>query len=242
MPPPVTVPAVAPGEQSRQVDFSRAVVRIPDGQIWARWESGLLCGFRTEDVRWKSDSNDFDPTRFKAIFDEETARAGLLGRAENLFEKEAGDGLQAGIIIQNMWANVCSFTNDQGQTRFRGSVIMTEEWQIYDPLKREVVTRIKAYSGGQEKAWQVDGVERIIYAAYRENVRALLADSGYRQIVLASPSTDVGLSTPGSAYLPIKLAGQPSANKRTIGDAAGSVVSILADNGHGSGFLVSQDG
>lgn len=193
-------------------------------------------------MRWRSDSNDFDTTRFKAIFDEETTRAGLLSRAENLFENEASDSLQAGIIIQNMWANVCSFTNDAGETRFRGSVIMTAEWQVYDPLRREVVARVKAYSGGRVKNWQVDGVESIIYAAYRESVRVLLADSGYRQVVLASPSTDVAASTPGSAHLPIKLTGQHSVKKRTIGDAAASVVLILADTGHGSGFLVSQDG
>lgn len=241
LPPSVTPPPVPAGGKPRKVELLRTVVTLPEGKAWAKLGFGLYCGLFDNDVLWKASATDLAPERFQAIFRDEQMAAGLQENVtQNLFEDEdSGAGaLRTAVAIKDMEARVCSLT---GETNgYSAKLIMTAEWQVFDPFKREIVARIPTISGGQHRDYLPDGVEQAVYAAFRGSVRALLADPSYRAIVLA-PAARPTSATPAVAES-IRLAAKPITGKRTVGDAAGSVVAIFAEKGHGSGFLVSDDG
>lgn len=244
LPPPVTVPRLEAGLSPPKMTLSRAVFKLKEGQVWASWGAIYTCALMPTEVRWKADESEVDTKRFNAVFEEETEKAGFARSAsDSLFDTDsAGDSLQIGVIIKDMRAQICSLSSDTGPRVFRGSLLMTAEWQVYDPLKREVVARVETVAGGEEKKSEADGVERVILAAFRESTRALLADERFRQNVLSPRGAAPNAAAAIANSTPIMLVQPAVSAKRSIPDASGSVVAIFTDTGHGSGFLVSSDG
>ena len=78
--------------------------------------------------------------------------------------------------------------------------------------------------------------------AFRENVRLLLADQRFRDIVLSSNETASTAPATDSKNIPITLAVAAPALTRPIGDVPGSVVAVFTGSAMGSGFLISNDG
>ena len=116
---------------------------------------------------------------------------------------------------------------------------MDAEWQIYDPIKREVVARVQTSGGDERTLDSVDDIEFGILGAFRANTRALLADDTFRQLVVSSAPTP---PKPGSTNASITLTAAKLDAVRPIGDVPGSVVAVFSGSGMGSGFLVSNDG
>lgn len=238
LPPPVVVPTLAAETPRKSVSLSRAVLKLKDGQVWAILGTGLGCMF-PKDIRWAADQSEIESERFVAIFEEEAKEAGFAA-GDSLFDSDtARADLQVGVIIEDMQARYCPWRpTEDAAVSYRGSLVMTAQWQVYDPVQREVVGRVSTVAGGEEKKFSRDGVERTVYAAFRQSTRALLADPAFRQVTLNSRSSTAAAS---QSLTPISLASAPTA-KRSISDASGSVVAIFAGDGHGSGFLVSGDG
>lgn len=240
IPPPVVVPVLDPSAEPRPVQFQRAVVRMQEGQVWAKWGNDLVsCNLTASDVRWNSSINELDAVRFKSIFDGEVAQAGFADSASpDLFRSEAPPGLQVAVVIKDMQARVCSLAPEGRETTYRADLLMKAEWQVFDPTQRIVLARIDTVAGEEAGRRSTDGVEKAMLAAFRQNVRALLAAPAYRAVVLAK----AGAAPGPKSHPPITLASKSASGARKISDATGSVVAVFADSGHGSGFLVSEDG
>lgn len=238
IPPRVVVPAFDPSADPRPVQFQRAVIKISEGQVWAKYAQGLSCGLFTTDVRWNSRLSELDKARFQSIFDGEVIAASLAkAEAPDLFQTEGPPGLHIGVVITDMKADVCT-AGAPGYETQSAKLLMTAEWQVFDPIQRVVVARIDTLAGQDRGGYAPDGVEKAVLAAFRQNVRALLATPAYRAVVLAKADP---VARPAS-HAPITLASKSTAGTRKISDATGSVVAVFADSGHGSGFLVSEDG
>lgn len=232
-----TFAADAPG---KSVILSRAIFKLKDGQVWATEAAHYLaCNLVASDIRWKADQSEVKNDRFRAIFEEEANRAGFKG-SDNLFDANAtATDFQVGVIIEDMQARLCYAPSDSGGPPvYRGTLLMTAQWQVYDPLRREVIARVTTSAGGEEKKLSRDGIELVVYAAFRESARALLADPAFRQAAMSSPRDS---ATTNQSLTPISFVSAPPV-RRPIPDALGSVVAIFTDSGHGSGFLVSNDG
>lgn len=240
LPPAVVVPTLSAETPRKSVSLSRAVLKLKDGQVWATYGDLLICNLMTRDIRWSADQSEIENARFSAIFEEEAKQAGFAA-GDNLFEADASrPDLQVGVIIEDMQARLCgSRASETSPLFYRGSLVMTAQWQIYDPVRREVVGRVNTVAGGEEKKSSEDGVERTVYAAFRQSARALLADPAFRRVALSSGSN---AAAEPISLTQISLAAAAPAAKRSIPDASGSVVAIFAGDGHGSGFLVSGDG
>ena len=119
-------------------------------------------------------------------------------------------------------------------------MLISAEWQIYDPIRQEVLARIQTSGGVERPISSLRDLDYVLVEAFRENAHALLANEAFRQIVLKR--ADPQAATP-TANTPITLAvaAKPAA-ARPISDVAGSVVAIFTGSGWGSGFLVSDDG
>jgi len=161
LPPAVQVPVLPPNASHQHITFTRAVFNIPEGQVWARWGSATVCDFLTEDVRWNAANQNLDGERYSSAFNDELSKAGFTLASTNLFEtNNATNGLQAAALIKDVRAQFCTASEDgTNATRvFRGILVITSEWQIYDTLKREVVARIETTAGAEQRKLTDDGV------------------------------------------------------------------------------------
>jgi S1-C subfamily serine protease len=229
---------------SRPATLSRVVFALKEGEVWALWGNRLYCDLSPREVRWKAENPELDAHRLATVFNEELVSAGLKSdREENLFEPESASGtLKVGAIIKDMHARICSAPRQGMPSRrtFRGSVDMTVEWQVFDPLRRETLARLTTSAKGEQRDRSFDGVERIIVDGFRENARALIAMPQFVEVANAAASRSDAPPKPADrTTLLIALAKE---GKLPIADAVGSVVTIFSADGHGSGFLISADG
>ena len=238
--PPSVVPApIENASNARALKLDRLAFRLPEGQVWGKGGSWLLCDLAPSPLYWKAEEQNWDLSRFSAILDEETARLGLPRQGDNLFETATPTGsLLLGVAVDNVEARLCVFYPDVGAEMFRGEMILTIEWQLYDPLQRRLVSRIKTRAGARLHSEVVDGIDRLLHGAFRKNVLTLLADDDFRRWVVADPGAP---SSAAQQWPPLRLTASGVTPKPPAA-AAQSAVSVLSDAGHGSGFLVSSNG
>jgi serine protease Do len=238
LPAAVVVPPFPAGASTQPLNLVRAVLAVPDGQVWRYIGGDPPCSFDGVDVRWSSNSSEINVERLRPIFSEELALSGLSAkRTENLFEEDrSSDGLQVAAKIDNIQSYVCG--------RIFGSaheiMLIDVEWQIYDPLKREIIGRVRTKAGVDQDVSTDADLGLALFPAFRENVRALLADNGFRQIVTAGGATNSPLQEQERS--PIRVAVASPGATRPIGEVSASVVALFTGDGMGSGFLVSDDG
>jgi len=184
-------------------------------------------------VKWRAADWDLNAARLGSVFREEFAKAGLApATTPNLFETgPTADKFQVAALITDMDGRFCW---DSGPV-YSGLMRMSVEWQVFDNFSRQVVKRIPTTAGGDEAKTSADGVERVFFAAFRENVRALLASTEFRGMLTGATGAPTGAMTPLSFT-------RPPTSKRSIPEAAQAVAAIFAGDGHGSGFLISSDG
>ena len=121
----------------------------------------------------------------------------------------------------------------------RGDGDMKIDWQIYSPIKREVVAHVSTSASVRLDTAVAGGAQRLILDAFNGNVRELASNADFRAAVSTSKALTKGFVLPGQQSK-IVLAGSLKTAKRQIADAVGSVVTILTGAGSGSGFLVSD--
>lgn len=219
------------------VKLVRAVVRINDNEVWGKWGNALACNLAPKTLRWEAGDSELKTDRMAAVFDEELVASGLLQKAaENLFEEGPSQGLQAGVIVTKLDAQICSLANDDGSNRvFRGKVTMSADWQIYDPVQHAVIARVSTIATGEEKKLSADGVSRILMAGFRANARELAATPEFKGSLTGASHAAAPTVQPISFRA--ALNGGPGLTGATKG-----VVSVYAGEGFGSGVLISSDG
>jgi S1-C subfamily serine protease len=238
----VVVAAVATAQAAagpQAVHLTRAVIRLKDGEVWGHWGNALTCGIAIEELKWRADRDAIDPHRLSQVFDEELSSAGLkAAKSESLFDEAPTGGLQLGIVINHIDAQICSASVDGGPaTRtYRGKMSMSAEWQVFDPVKAEVVARIQTSAAGEQPNRTRDGVERLMIAAFRANAVRLVADPAFQRATS-------GEIVAGPQPIRTSLQFSPSrASGRPLSASLSSVATILTADAWGSGFLISNDG
>ena len=119
-------------------------------------------------------------------------------------------------------------------------MLISVEWQVYDPLKREIIGRVHTNAGADQNVSIEADLGLALFPAFRENVRALLADTGFRQLM-----TESVLNTPPASktVAPQSIVIRSTTPlTRPIGEVSASVVALFTGEAIGSGFLVSDDG
>jgi S1-C subfamily serine protease len=118
---------------------------------------------------------------------------------------------------------------------------MTIDWQIYSPIKKQVVAHINTSGTAKLENSELGGQQRLLVEAFASNARGLAANAEFRTAMNAPKALTSGFVQPGQQSK-ILLAGSLKAGPRHIDDASGGVVMLLAGSGTGSGILVSEDG
>jgi S1-C subfamily serine protease len=121
-----------------------------------------------------------------------------------------------------------------------GSTTVEVDWQLYSNTERRVVAKV--HSIGQYKTTTEirGGYEAIMLQALADSTKKLTGSPEFQQALSKRPET-AGKPTAATVST-VALTGAKAAHSMKIADAVGSVVLILSNGGHGSGFLASTDG
>jgi serine protease Do len=118
---------------------------------------------------------------------------------------------------------------------------MKVDWQVYSPIKKQVVARITTTGSARLDDSVQGGLRRLVMASFADNAREVASNADFRAALSALKAFTAGFQMPGQQSK-IALPGSLKAGPRKIADAAGNVVTILTGTGSGSGVLLSSDG
>lgn len=233
----VVVARLPAGVTARPVAITKFSSPLNDNQIVGEAAYGVICVEKL-DVRWKQVRVGL--TSLKTVFGEELKASGFAadGDPGSLFaDKESGaSDLEVGAIVKGVDASIC-----ENLVQYRATLKLDLEWQVYSNLRRSLLATIDTHGVAQRtKRGATHEAERTIEQdAFADNVRALLSNAQFRQIVTAA-ELDVASANAPSSREPIQIDG--GRGPVTISDAVGSVASIFAGQGFGTGVLISTDG
>lgn len=243
-PAPAVVQPFTTGEKPQAVKFARVVVQLKP-EPWAvvrvgmRTSGGVTYLPTDTLVSWEEGQVETDPSLLAGIFAEEMKSAGVPtgGAGESLFAQDSAADLQVGVRITEMNGRFCDTCQFFRAANWTGAVTMGARWEVYSSLERRVVATVETRGGyTAPKEGLVGEPERLIYEAFRDSVRRLIATDQFRQAVTAS----VGAAPAAPAHQTITLLGVSKATGLPL--ASKSVAIVFAADGAGSGFLVSNDG
>ena len=243
IPPPITVQELPPGTEVRPLSFTRMVAKLNRGQAWGNIQVGLLC-LPGGSLTWKGGRMDIKIEDFDDVLRDEMSKAGFKveGDPNNLFEQPTSTSEYAiAGSITNIQAKFCAPMAGFGDfNSVKGSALIDMDWQIYSRLEKRVIAKVRTQGGAQIKNSAPGNFENIVFAAFAENVKGLINAPEFRTTYIGSGMPASALAQPSRQPL-IEIHG-PSGGVRSIADAASAVVIVFAGEGHGSGFLVSNDG
>jgi serine protease Do len=238
-----SAPAAQEAVAIRPLALKRTLFKLKEGQVWEHWGSPLACDLIHSNVRWQAGRFDGDVDRLSAVFTEELAKAGLKSsEANDLFTEDSpSESLLLGAVVKDMHVKMCGLWNDSAaELLYRASATMTVEWQVFDPVRREVIGRIETTAGAEDNKRSKDGLALIVVAAFRQNASSLMGNDEFRRIVAVRKDAPREAKT-GKDKNPIFLMLEKN-TKTPLSEAQGSVVTVTTADGHGSGFLISPDG
>jgi serine protease Do len=230
------------------VKLVAVVWAVPAGTPWLSLKRGsIVCIYDALTKSASGEREPQDPSAYAPAFKAELARAGykaIVPGEDNLFDPGAAStDYQVAAVITDVRIDGCvsdgSFFSDRGS--IRGDSAMKIDWQIYSPIKKQVVARASTNGAAKLSSSVQGGYQRLLVEAFASNVKALAENGEFRAALSAPKAFSKGFVVPGQQSK-ILLAGSLKAPARRIDDAVGGVVTIFTGTGSGSGVLVSDDG
>lgn len=227
------VPRLPAGAVARLVALTQLAADISPTQMVGELHPEIIC-MAYVPITWRMVAGQY--TGLAELFRRELKTAGFTP------DKDAGDlfagdhaavDLQVGAGIQSVSVSYC---------RGVWTESLTVHWQVYSTIRRETIATVD--TAAQVKLTQQESQFRQVtigQLAFSANVRELLRDDGFRTLVTTPEPTVPDGAAAGASLQTIRLVGAPKGSTR-IADAGGSVVTIFAGAGMGSGVLVSSDG
>ncbi len=238
----------APDSSQNTIKLTAVLMAPPAGTPWLTMHSGLFCDLDgvVRNATGGRDPQDLPP--YTAAFRIEMERAGykIVSSDENLFNNESGaSDYQVAAVVTDAHISACLSQGnllDPGKLGdARGDGSMKIDWQVYSPIRKQVLARISTSASVHLDKTVPGGTALLITGAFANNARQLASNAEFRAAVTGTKSLTNDVLLPGKQDK-IALAGSLKAGKRPISDAVGSVVTVLTGSGSGSGDLVSNDG
>ena len=229
------------------VKLTKVIADIPVGTPYLSLRFGALCLAHHTSRTWVQASEAQKISPYSVPFKAELESAGfkvVIPGEDNLFDPESGSAdYEAAAVITDEHVDGCvskgSIFFEGGQVRGEGT--MAIDWQVYSPIKKQVVAHIHTTGTSRLEESELGGLQKLVVASFAANAHELAANADFRAAMSAPKAFKAGFQMPGQQSK-IALAGSLKAGPRKIADAVGSVVTIMSAFGSGSGFLVSTDG
>lgn len=207
-------------------------------------QMGLLCVGQGS-LDWKGGKLSIDSDEFTEAFKDELEKASFktVGDSNALFEDPStwkSEILVAG-LVKDLKANICYPNAGFGDfNSAKGEAYLKVDWQIYSKLDRAVVHSVITEGAAKSTTAVGGGDINIVLNAFAQATRNLLADDKFRSIVMRGGQTINDTVTVSGEQVVI------SNNKaKRIGNNpsewSSAVATVFAGNGHGSGFLISDN-
>ena len=235
------------GAAQSSIKLVRVIAALPAGATWLKLRGGSLCVSAPIVKTWTGGRMQQDLPPYATAFKTELEQAGykvVTPGEDNLFDPEAGSAdYMAAAVITDEQIDGCIMPGDLFTHRgdIRGDSSMKIDWQVYSPIKKQVVARVSTSGTAHLDKSVPGGQAQLINQSFASNVRELAANAEFRAAMSAPKALTKGFVVPGQQSK-ILLAGSLKAGPRHIDDAAGSVVMLITGTGSGSGILVSDDG
>ena len=243
--PVIDVPALPPGTVVRPVAFTRLVMKLNRGQPWGVIQGGVFC-IPQGNLSWRSGRLDVRSEDFDEVFREELEKVGFKveGDPNNLFEQtQSSSEYAVAGSIRKVEAKLCFPMMGFGDySTSKGSAYIETEWQIYSRLKKQVIAKITTRGNFIISKTTDAGFESILYAAFAENVKALIISPEFRETFVGGErDPNIAVRAP-SGLSELAMVGAGGSDQRSINDIVSGVVAVFAGDGFGSGVLISRDG
>jgi len=232
---------------ANSIRLVRVIADIPSGTPWLSLKTGLLCVAHPVEQSWNKGRVALNLPAYLDPFRRALEAAGykvVTPGQDNLFEESANTAdYEAAAVITEEHIDGCTGATSMWRAvdAVRGESSMKVEWQIYSPIRKQVVARATTSGTAKLEERVEGGVEQLVALSFAENARALAQNADFRAAMSASRAIMASFQTP-EQQSKIVLAGSLKAGPRKIADATGNVVTILTGSASGSGFLVSSDG
>ncbi|HEY3950179.1 S1C family serine protease [Phenylobacterium sp.] len=238
------------GKTTQPIKLTRLVVQLKP-EPWAvilvqthgDSRTGAVVGPQRRVVEWQDGQQIIKTSTLSPIVDEELARAGARNGPEeaSVFTADSRANLQLGARVTDIEARLCQYCGWDSVGRWTGAVTMTVRWEIYSSIDRKVVAAIETSGGFNQGKPGLEGSgERLVNEAFRDNVRRLIASPDFQHALSAPPGGVPTVQARKADEQPINLVAArivPSPVQATA-----SVATVFANDGSGSGFLISDDG
>jgi len=252
---------VAPGQQSgldgRSIELSVVQIDVPRGKEIGRisGEIGTMCTgvgvmgpILQQQPRSQDRSSEWNDTFFR-VMNGHGFR--VTGDPSQLFDTKREDGgdLQFGLSITEMDMDVralCDFTG-RHMVGIRGKARVTVEWQVFDPVRRQVILR-QRNQGKFETTEAISPDQKLLMQlAFADATNQLAVSPDLRKMMTERaplPSPTARTVTEDRSRIPLRrtaLSQQPIDTQIDRLRSA-TVLIEVGNGGHGSGFILSEDG
>lgn len=229
---------------SKPIQLSKVVVKLKRGEHVGAVQGGLLC-IPQGDLTWKGGRLKIDSDEFTDAFKEELEKYNFktVGDTNALFEDPStwkSEVLVAG-LIKELKVNACyPFSGYGNLTSSKGEAFIKVEWQIYSKLDRSVVHSVTTEGSSINEETVAGGDTTAVLNAFSQASQNLLADAKFREIVSKGGETVRTTSIKSGSSVIITNEKSKPVGYNTK-DWVKAVVTIFAGNGHGSGFVISDN-
>jgi serine protease Do len=253
----------APTSQQASFALKKVVANIKRGTAIAHFPAGgvivvgmddYLCNFShggSPTLEWGAGSSFLGDwsSELGEIFYETMEQSGVnvVGNPKQLFkisDSVAGAEYLVGARVFQIKGNFCHehhWYTGHPLRQYRGEMFVSIEWSIFSNQLQRIIHTFKTSGYFLQKQPKKNGIAVTFQNAFANAVERMLGSKKFRDIALrretlrAEQSSDPVISIPS-----VKLLDKPiTDNQSTV---LSSVVTIRTATGHGSGFLIAEDG
>jgi S1-C subfamily serine protease len=226
--------------EKKKIQFKKVVVKVKRGTEVGTIHGGWL-NVPHEKYYWRKGGYfSFDDSDLDTVFREELESSGyeVVGNPDALFEDPGNwesDYLIAALVRDiklNLYYPQIGFGD---LATSKGECFLKVEWQVFSKLTRKVVLTHSTEGSVEQKKATKYGADDAIGDAFSIAVRNLLAYERFFELM-----TKEDLNKMEGKRVPVDL-NRKLSEELDLTDISSSVVSVLAGNGHGSGFIISKD-
>lgn len=254
---------VEPHEELAPIAFEMAIASLKRGTVIAHFPSAGNVGFSANlcnatyannaVMEWDGGSALLGGWRDEVaeIFIETLQDAGyrVVGDPQALFkareDRQSAKYLVAAKILE-LRGNLCEehhWWDGRPLRRYAAEWYQRVEWSVYSTLERRVVATFETEGAGRQDQATAEGIMTAFNAAFASAGAALAQDPAFHDLLVGA-DVKAAKATP-KGFSPITLAQRAlraGGFKAHRDDTLRAVVTVRSGTGHGSGFVVSDDG
>jgi len=214
--------------------------------------SGANCLKKGTTIAWSKGRVAIDAKNYQSQFNKVITEFGYAAEGEDrLFGGQQIDKAELSLAaeIKELQVNSCRSDHRFSKNNKKISTYMKIKWSVFDILERKIIYQLT--TEGSSSDWYDrstnDEISISRFKSFRQSVRNMLADN--KLVGFFEPESNVPrktVATENSRHVPLSLGVSYGDGKEKftsiVEDLKRASVTIRSPSGHGSGFLITNDG